>query len=63
MNNQIATAAEEQTVVAEDINNSIVSLNDMSKHTFDNAENNSKMAKSLKNSATSLNRSVERFTL
>ena len=63
MNNQIATAAEEQTVVAEEICTSIVSLNDMSKGTFDNAGNNSKLAESLQASATALNRSIERFTL
>ncbi|WP_435234987.1 methyl-accepting chemotaxis protein [Psychromonas sp. PT13] len=63
MNNQIATAAEEQTVVAEEICTSIVSLNDMSKGTFDNADNNSKLAESLQESASSLNHSVERFKL
>ena len=63
MNNQIATAAEEQTVVAEEICASIVSLNDMSKGTFDNAGNNSKLAESLQKSASALNHCVERFTL
>ncbi|WP_413699104.1 methyl-accepting chemotaxis protein [Psychromonas sp. KJ10-10] len=63
MNNQIATATEQQTVVAEEINASIVTLNDMAKGTFDTADNNSKMAQRLQESAVSLNSSVERFTL
>tara|TARA_R110001583_G_scaffold40778_5_gene130109 strand:+ start:938 stop:2824 length:1887 start_codon:yes stop_codon:yes gene_type:complete len=63
MNNQIATAAEQQTVVAEEICASIVTLNDMAKGTFDTADNNSKMAQRLLGSSESLNSSVERFKL
>jgi methyl-accepting chemotaxis protein len=63
MNNQIATAAEEQTVVAEQISATIIALNDMAKETFDSAGNNSAMAGHLEELADELNHAVERFSL
>lgn len=63
MNNQIATAAEEQTLVAGEINESIVGINDIAKVTFDSSANNSKSAKELLNIATALNERVEIFKL
>ena len=44
MNNQIAVSAEQQTLVAADINQSIVDINDVAKMTFDSAGNNTKRA-------------------
>jgi methyl-accepting chemotaxis protein len=61
MNAQIATAAEQQTLVAAEINSSIVGINDLAKTTFDSSENNSKMVEELSNIATRLNKSVEVF--
>ncbi|MDA7746158.1 methyl-accepting chemotaxis protein [Psychromonas sp.] len=63
MNNQIATSAEEQTLVAGEINESIVEINDIAKVTFDNSANNSKTAEELLDIATALNKRVEIFKL
>ena len=63
MNNQIATSAEEQTLVAGEINVSIVGINDLAKVTFDSSQNNTSSAQELANIATSLNESVEVFKL
>jgi methyl-accepting chemotaxis protein len=63
MNHQIATAAEEQSIVADDINASIVSIHELAKNTFDCSENNTKMATTLEAAATSLNESVEVFKI
>jgi len=63
MNNQIATAAEEQTLVAGEINQSIVGINDIAKVTFDSSANNSKAAAELANIAGTLSGSVEVFKL
>lgn len=61
MNNQIATSAEEQTLVAGEINQSIVGINDISKVTFDSSEKNTRSSQELSNIATSLNKSIEFF--
>lgn len=61
MNNQIATAAEEQAIVVGEINTSIVSINDMAKDTFSSAEDNTTTAKELAGAAVTLNQSVEVF--
>lgn len=63
MNNQIATAAEEQTLVAGEINESIVGINDIAKVTFDSSANNTKSANDLLNIANALNKRVEIFKL
>jgi len=63
MNNQIAVSAEQQTLVAADINQSIVDINDVAKMTFDSAGNNTKRATELLNIAAALNKSVEVFKL
>ncbi|MGJ8582149.1 MAG: methyl-accepting chemotaxis protein [Psychromonas sp.] len=63
MNNQIATSAEEQTLVAGEINQSIVGINDMAKMTFDSSANNAKRADELLNIANALTKSVEVFKL
>lgn len=63
MNNQIATSAEEQTLVAGEINESIVEINDLAKETFNSSEENTERSKDLSDIAVSLNKSVEIFKL
>ncbi|MDG3086407.1 methyl-accepting chemotaxis protein [Vibrio hannami] len=63
MNNQIATAAEEQTHVAAEINANVVEINDLAKSTFESSNSNTAKAKELTNIATSLNQSVDTFRL
>ena len=63
MNNQIATSAEEQTLVAGDINESIVEINDIAKVTFEGSANNSKRSEELSTIATVLSKSVEVFKI
>lgn len=63
MNNQIATAAEEQTHVAAEINVNVVEINDIAKSTFDRSKNNTRMAMQLTDIASSLNQSVDSFKL
>ncbi|WED29387.1 methyl-accepting chemotaxis protein [Vibrio sp. DW001] len=63
MNNQIATAAEEQTHVAAEINVNVVEINDIAKSTFDRSKNNTRMANQLTDIASSLNQSVDSFKL
>ncbi|WP_261841198.1 methyl-accepting chemotaxis protein [Aliamphritea ceti] len=61
MNGQIATAAEEQSAVAETINVSIVEINDLAKNTFDTSQENKQLAQSLADIAGQLNKSVDAF--
>lgn len=63
MNVQIATAAEEQTHVASDINVSIVSINDLAKATYESSNSNKNMASDLTNLALTLDKSVDVFKL
>lgn len=63
MNNQIATAAEEQTHVAAEINASIVEINDLARSTFDCSEQNSNSANKLNQISESLTKSVDVFRL
>ncbi|WP_298943008.1 methyl-accepting chemotaxis protein [uncultured Psychromonas sp.] len=63
MNNQIASSAEQQKLVAADINQSIVDINDVAKMTFDSSKNNTQRATELLNIAAALNKSVEVFKL
>jgi methyl-accepting chemotaxis protein len=63
MNNQIATAAEEQTLVAADINASVVGINDLAKSTFDGSKDNTQRAQELLQTAIALNDSVDSFKL
>jgi methyl-accepting chemotaxis protein len=63
MNNQIATAAEEQTHVAAEINVNVVEINDIAKSTFERSSNNTRMAEQLTNIASTLNQSVDSFKL
>lgn len=61
MNTQIATAADQQTQVAEEISSTVTHINDLAKNTFDNSESNTKVAGDLSHSVDSLNDSVEIF--
>ena len=63
MNAQIATATEQQTHVAADINATVVEINTLAKTTHDAAENNSNRARELTGIASILNKSVEEFKL
>ncbi|CAH7374282.1 Methyl-accepting chemotaxis protein [Vibrio chagasii] len=63
MNSQIATAAEEQTHVAAEINTNVVEINDLAKVTFDSSKGNKTKASELTEVASSLNRSVELFNV
>lgn len=63
MNSQIATAAEEQTNVAAEINTNVVEINDLAKVTFDSSEGNKQSASDLTGVAKSLNESVDVFTI
>lgn len=63
MNVQIATAAEEQTHVASEINLSIVEINDLAKTTFESSNSNKGMATNLTNLALTLDKSVDVFKL
>ncbi|MEO9276151.1 methyl-accepting chemotaxis protein, partial [Marinomonas sp. 5E14-1] len=59
MNVQIATAAEEQTHVASEINVSIVSINDLAKTTYGSSNSNKNMASNLTDLALTLDKSVD----
>ncbi len=63
MNAQIATAAEEQTHVASEINVNIVEINDLAKMTYESSNSNKDMASDLQNLALTLDKSVDVFKL
>ena len=63
MNTQIATAAEEQTLVAGEINPSVVDINMLAKRTFDHSDSNASLAVDLKNTAISLDKMVSEFSV
>ena len=63
MNIQIATAAEEQTHVASEINVSVVEINDLATSTYESSNNNKNMASNLTDLASTLDKSVDVFKL
>ncbi|WP_150873013.1 methyl-accepting chemotaxis protein [Vibrio fortis] len=63
MNHLIATAAEEQTHVAEEINGNIITINEISKVTFESSNNNTAKASELNNLSSSLKTTVDEFKL
>mgnify|MGYP000682527645 CR=1 FL=1 len=63
MNNQIATAADQQTQVAGEISANVTGIHDLARNTFDNSESNTKVAGDLSQSVAKLNRSVELFNV
>jgi methyl-accepting chemotaxis protein len=63
MNAQIATAAEQQTHVASEINMSVNEVNNIAKLTYENSNKNKGMANSLVNIATKLDKSIDAFKL
>ncbi len=63
MNNQIATAAEQQTQVASEINNSIIEINDMAKQTLMSSESSKKLSTDLSELSKNLGSSIDKFKL
>ncbi|MDA7747186.1 methyl-accepting chemotaxis protein [Psychromonas sp.] len=63
LNVQIATAAEEQTHVATEINVNVVEINDLAKVTYESSDSNKNMASNLTNLAITLDKSVDVFKL
>jgi len=63
MNNQIATATEEQTVVAAQINQSLLDVNAMANNTQSSSNKNESLAKDLNVSANALDEQVKQFKL
>jgi methyl-accepting chemotaxis protein len=61
MSTQIATAAEQQSVVSEEINQNIVRITDMTYQTADGANQTSEASEDLARSASELNTLVQRF--
>jgi methyl-accepting chemotaxis protein len=61
MNTQIATAAEEQSVAAEEINNQVVSMSDFATKTSEGARQAASVASGLDQTAKDLNTMVVRF--
>jgi len=63
MNNQIATAAEEQSHVAADINRSVVELNDSAKESDESSGRGTELAQNLGNMSNRLSHIVGQFRL
>jgi methyl-accepting chemotaxis protein len=63
MNNQIATAAEQQNHVAAEINQSVVEINDSAKQSYADSEQTTVLAKELGNMANTLKSVVSLFSL
>lgn len=61
MNTQIATAAEEQSSVADEINRNITSINDLGKETAAGANETSSSCEELAQLAASLQNLIDRF--
>jgi methyl-accepting chemotaxis protein len=61
MNNMIASAAEEQTAVAEDVNRSVVSITDFTHRTAGNAAQIASASEAMSHLASDLELMVERF--
>jgi len=58
MNTQIATAAEQQSVVAESITENIISISNLSQDTVNKVQENHAIAENLTNIASSLNQQI-----
>jgi len=63
MNDQIATAAEQQTYATSEINASVVSINELAKTTFENSNSNKLMATELSSLSLKLDKSIDAFKL
>ncbi|MBE7213667.1 methyl-accepting chemotaxis protein [Shewanella benthica] len=63
MNDQIATASEQQTQVAAEINQSVLEINDSAKETNKHSESTTKLAQELGGMANTLNGIVSQFKL
>jgi len=63
MNTQIATAAEEQSSVAEEMNRSVVQISSEADATLKNTENTSAAAVQVGHLATSMQQIISRFKI
>jgi methyl-accepting chemotaxis protein len=63
MNTQIASAAEEQSVVAEEINRNVVGINEIGEHTAQGAQQTASASEGLNNLAGQLQRNVGQFKI
>jgi methyl-accepting chemotaxis protein len=63
MNTAIATAVQEQSVVASEINQHVISIRDVAEHASQPAEENKNMSQELSSQATQLSEQVKRFTV
>ncbi|MCW8944408.1 MAG: methyl-accepting chemotaxis protein [Sedimenticola sp.] len=63
MNTQIASAAEQQSVVAEEINRNVVGINEISEHTANGAQQTASASEGLNNLAGQLQRIVGQFKI
>jgi methyl-accepting chemotaxis protein len=63
MNTQIASAAEEQSVVAEEINRNVVGINEIGEHTAQGAQQTASASEGLNNLAGQLQRIVGQFKI
>jgi methyl-accepting chemotaxis protein len=63
MNDQIATAAEQQSHVASEINENIVKVNDLARDTVDDVQENACTAEELNTMALSLSKSMSMFKI
>jgi methyl-accepting chemotaxis protein len=63
MNNQIASAAEEQSVVAEEINRNVVGINEIGEHTANGAQQTAAASEGLNSLAGQLQRIVGQFKI
>ena len=63
MNNQIAAAAEEQSVAADEINRNVVNMTDMARNAHSSASNTEAATSSLESAASNLGNIVSRFKM
>ncbi len=63
INHQIASSAEEQSVVAEDINNNVLKIENKAEHTYENAETTAKYAENLAAMAMQLRTRLQEYKI
>ncbi len=63
INHQIATSAEEQSAVAEDINNNVLNIENKAEHTYENAETTAKYAENLAAMAMQLRTRLQEYKI
>tara|TARA_R110001583_G_scaffold169604_1_gene322458 strand:+ start:9072 stop:10463 length:1392 start_codon:yes stop_codon:yes gene_type:complete len=63
MNTAIATAIQEQSAVASEVNRHVITIRDVAEHASDSAEQNHRMSQELSSQATQLSQEVSRFSI